>query len=123
MLDEDESDSPHSDGLTESANEQPGISKKQEDYGILGNFLQGLDQHQQLIYGLDETEENEPEEKKPIENELDFEENDELDQLGNLELSELDDIVSFADNIATKLAQKTSNKLKKLGNRGKKQYD
>ena len=40
---------------------------------------------------------------------------DDLDLLGDLELEELDNIVSFADNIATKLAMDTSNKLKKMG--------
>jgi hypothetical protein len=34
--------------------------------------------------------------------------------LGDLEIDELENIVSFADNIATKLALKTQTKLKKL---------
>lgn len=38
-----------------------------------------------------------------------------LEQLGNLEVSELDNIVSFADNIAMKLAIQTTMKVQSLG--------
>lgn len=37
------------------------------------------------------------------------------DKLGDLELDELDNLVNFADNLATQLAFKTTQKLKKLG--------
>lgn len=40
---------------------------------------------------------------------------DDMDLLGDLELNELDNLVSFADNIATKLALNTQSKLKKMG--------
>ena len=44
---------------------------------------------------------------------------DDLDLLGDLELEELDNIVSFADNIATRLAMETQNKLRKMGTKVK----
>jgi uncharacterized protein (DUF885 family) len=40
---------------------------------------------------------------------------DEIDKLGDLELEELDNIVSFADNMATQYAIQTTEKLQKLG--------
>ena len=44
---------------------------------------------------------------------------DDLDLLGDLELEELDNIVSFADNKATRLAMETQNKLRKMGTKVK----
>jgi len=46
-------------------------------------------------------------EKKVI-GSFDFHEMDDLDKLGDLELNELDNIVTFADNIATQLAVRTT---------------
>jgi len=40
---------------------------------------------------------------------------DDAEQLGNLEIDELDSIVNLADNVATRLAKNTSKQLKKLG--------
>ena len=91
--------------------------------------MEGLDQHQQLILGApadfdddkdsdkdtDQTS-KEPESKANttmnsnqnaadiIMEDLDYEDSDDLDKLGTLELEELEGIVTFADNMATKLA-------------------
>ena len=46
--------------------------------------------------------------------EFDFEDNEGLDALGELELNELDSVVNFADNVAYELATKTQKKLNQL---------
>ena len=53
----EESASPPSEAPTDPEIIQPGIGKKNDDYGFLGNIIESLDRHQQLIFGLDEEDE------------------------------------------------------------------
>ncbi len=107
-----------------------GISKAQQDHGFLGNLIEGIDEHQQLLMGLSAPlaeEEDQPtldtsrrelhqhEASKSTANSTDDLAVDDAEQLGNLEMEELDSIVSLADNVATRLARDTSKRLKKLG--------
>ena len=50
---------------------------------------------------------------------IDYEDEDDIDKLGTLELEELDGIVTFADNMATKLAIQTKQRLENLGKKHK----
>ena len=60
----EESASPPSEAPTDPEIIQPAIGKKNDDYGFLGNFIESFDQHQQLIFGLEEDEDESPKSEK-----------------------------------------------------------
>ena len=61
----EESASPPNEAPTDPEIIQPGIGKKNDDYGFLGNIIESFDQHQQLIFGLEEDEDESPKSEKP----------------------------------------------------------
>ena len=69
---------------------------------MLGALLQDIDDTQQFIYHGEDDKEDSSHAGSVV---------NELDELGNLEMNELDNVLNFADNMATQLVFGTRKKM------------